>query len=105
MGKSEWSNNDKEDDSSAKSEGKGEHSNWLDNKGEAWNIKGTAIAAITPIEEDTDPWTELYNSSASQHLSPYKADFSSYAPLSLPLYLNVANQIKFPVIGMGTLVV
>ena len=48
MGESELSDNDKEDDPSAESEGKGEHSNWLDNEGEAWNIKGTAAAAITP---------------------------------------------------------
>ena len=53
----------------------------------------------------TDPQTELYNSGASWHLSPYKADFSSYTPLSPHLYLNTANQIKFPAISMGTLVI
>ena len=54
---------------------------------------------------DTTPCVKLYNSSASQHISPYKADFSSYTTLSQPCYLNATNQNRFPAIGMGTLVI
>jgi hypothetical protein len=81
------------------------HSNWLDSESEETDIEGTAAAAITPIEVDTTPHVELYDSGTSRHISPYKADFSSYTPLSQPCYLNATNQNCFPAIGMGTLVV
>jgi hypothetical protein len=63
-------------------------------------------AVITPGDE-TDDGTrvELYNSGATRHISPYKADFTSYAPLSPPVFLNTANQQRFPAVGRGTLVV
>jgi hypothetical protein len=41
------------------------HSDWLDSEGEEIDIEGTAAAVITPIEVDTMPHVELYNSGAS----------------------------------------
>ena len=67
------------------------HSDWLNSKDEEANIGGIATAVIAPVEVDTTPCVELYNSSASQHISLYKADFSSYTTLSQPCYLNAAN--------------
>ena len=46
---------------------------------------------------------ELYDSGASRHISPYKADFTAYAPLSPPVQLNTANQQHFQAIGLGSL--
>ena len=93
------------EDFRTKLEGSNEHLDWPDNEGEDWHTKDTATAVITPIKVDTTPCIKLYNSGALQHISLYKADFISYATLSLPLYLNAANQHKFPTIGMGTLVI
>ena len=64
-------------------------------------------AVLTPAEEDHDTCihTELYNSGATCHISPYKTDFISYMPLALPIYLNAMNQQRFPTIRHGTLVV
>ena len=81
---------------------------WLDKEGEGCNIEedeAMAGAVITPVKEDSAPCTKLYNSGTMRHISPHKADFTSYMPLSLPVYLNTANQQKFPTIGTGTLVV
>jgi len=78
---------------------------WPDIEGEEWYFKDTAAAVITPAEAITAPCAKLYDSGASQHISPYKADFISYTTLSPPLYLNAANQHKFPAIRMGTLIV
>ena len=41
----------------------------------------------------------------SDNISPYKPDFLTYLPLAPPVFLNAANQQKFPVIGHGTLVI
>ena len=85
-----------------------ESDDWLDKEGEGCDIEedeAMAGAVITPVEEDSAPRTELYDSGATQHISPHKADFTSYTPLSPPVYLNAANQQKFPAIGTGTLVV
>jgi hypothetical protein len=60
---------------------------------------------ITLVEEDCTPCTELYDSGATCHISPYKADFTLYKTLSLPAYLNTANQQRFPAIGEGNLVI
>jgi len=79
--------------------------NWLDIEGEDWYTEDTAVAVISPDKADITPCTELYDSGASQHIRLYKADFISYTTLSPPLYLNAANQHKFPTIGTGTLVV
>jgi hypothetical protein len=57
------------------------------------------------MEEDLSPRTELYNSGATHHISPYKAYFTSYKALSPPAYLNTANQQHFPTIGEGNLVI
>ncbi len=62
-------------------------------------------AVITPADEDHRMHTELYDSGATRHISPYKSDFTSYSPLTPPVFLNAANQQKFPAIGRGTLVV
>ena len=103
MGNSDF-NNDLED-FSAKLEGIKLRLDWPDIEGEDWYCNDTAAAAITPDKTDTAPRAKLYDSGASRHISPYKADFISFTPLSPPLYLNAANQHKFPAIGMGTLVI
>jgi hypothetical protein len=103
------------DDVQAKVESTGEQSdelesigdgpNELDNEGEDHDIEETTAAIITPTDMDCTPRTEIYNSGASRHISPYKDDFTSYTPLSTPLYFNAASQHKFSAIGMGTLIV
>jgi transposase InsO family protein len=62
-------------------------------------------AVIVPIEGDNHTRIELYNLGATRHISPYRSDFTSYSPLSPPIYLNTANQQRFPAIGRGTLVI
>jgi transposase InsO family protein len=63
-------------------------------------------AVITPGDEtDNRIRVELYDSGATRHISPYKSDFTSYAPLSPPIFLNTANQQRFPAVGRGTLTV
>ena len=96
---------DEDEDLRAELEGSDVGLDWPDNEGEDWHTEDTAAAVISPDEVDTAPRTELYDSGASRHISPYKADFVSYTTLSPPLYLNAANQHKFPAIGKGTLVV
>jgi hypothetical protein len=50
-------------------------------------------AVITQVNETQDNWihVELYDSGATHHISPYKSDFISYAPLTPPVFLNTAN--------------
>ena len=103
MGDSDF--DDDLEDFSAELEGIKPRLDWPDIEGEDWYCNDTAAAAITPDKANTAPRAELYDSGASRHISPYKADFISFTPLSPPLYLNAANQHKFPAIGMGTLVV
>ena len=62
-------------------------------------------AVISPIDEDNRLRTELYDSGATRHISLYKSDFISYSPLAPPIFLNTANQQRFPAVGRGTLVV
>jgi len=63
-----------------------------------------ACAVIIPAtDKDSLTRTELYDSGATWHISPYKSDFSSYSPLSPPVFLNTANQQRFPTVGTGTL--
>ena len=106
MGEPEWCNED-EYTPRADLEGEGEDIYWPDPEGITWDIEEMAGATIAPAEEDEDtlPCTEMYDSGASRHISPHKADFTSYTPLSPPLYINAANKHKFPAIGTGTLVV
>jgi hypothetical protein len=48
---------------------------------------------ITPEDETYDRTrVKLYDSGATRHISPYKSDFTSYAPLSPRVYLNTTNQ-------------
>jgi hypothetical protein len=103
------------DDVQAKVESTGEQSDELesiedgpdelDNEGEDHDIEETAVAVIAPADMDCTPRTKIYDSGASRHISPYKDDFTSYTPLSTPLYFNAASQHKFSAIGMGTLIV
>ena len=67
--------------------------------------KEWAGAVITPVDEDSRIRIELYDSGATQHISPFKSDFISYTPLEPPIYLNAANQQHFPAIRRGTLIV
>ena len=60
---------------------------------------------VTPCEEDDTPHIELYDSSATHHISPYKSDFTAYSQLSLLVFLNTANQQRFPTVGTGTLAI
>ena len=62
-------------------------------------------AVITLVDDDSCLRVELYDSGATQHISPYKTDFTSYSPLSPPIFLNTANQQRFPAIGHGTLAI
>ena len=65
-----------------------------------------ACAVIIPAtDKNSSTHTELYDSGATWHISPYKSDFSSYKPLSLPVFLNTANQQHFPAIRTGTLTI
>ena len=73
---------------------------------DVWLDEGDLIeAVISPIDEDNRLCTELYDSGATRHISPYKSDFISYSPLAPPIFLNTANQQRFPAVGRGTLVV
>ena len=83
----------------------GDRPDKLDNEGENLDIEETAVAIIVPADADSTPHTEIYDSGASRHISLYKDNFTSYAPLSTPLYFNAANQHKFSAIGIGTLVI
>ena len=76
-----------------------------DNEGEKPDTEETVAVIIIPAGEDTTPRIEIYDTGATRHISPYKADFTSYVPLSSPIYLNSANNSKFPALGTGTLVV
>ncbi len=64
-------------------------------------------AVITQNNETKDNCicVELYNSGATHHISPYQSNFTSYAPLVPPVFLNTANQQQFPAAGCRTLVV
>jgi Pol polyprotein/LTR polyprotein gag-polypeptide-like protein len=66
-----------------------------------------AGAAITQVDETQDNWIciELYDSGITHHISPYKSNFISYAPLIPPVFLNMANQQQFSAIGCGTLAI
>src|SRR5258708_33661005 len=66
-----------------------------------------AGAVITQVDEGEDNRirVELYDSGAMCHISPYRSNFISYAPLMPPVFLNTANQQQFPAIGHGTLAI
>src|SRR6202789_865381 len=71
----------------------------------SWMIGNGPGQVITPGDDDIQIHVELYDSGATRHISPYKSDFTSYAPLAPPIFLNTTNQQRFPAIGRGTLVV
>jgi hypothetical protein len=73
-------------------------SDWTDDNGSE-----SSHAIITPIEEMSVARVELYDSRATQHISPYKDDFVTYSSLPTPVLLNAANKQRFPAIGTGTL--
>ena len=78
----------------------------MDNEKEYLLLEEEMVGAIImPTKEDHGPCIELYDSGAMQHISPYKADFSSYYTLSRPVYLNIANQQLFPAVSKGSLTV
>ena len=66
---------------------------------------GLAVAAIMQVEEERPTRTELYDSGATRHISPYRDDFITYRTLDPPLFLNAANGQQFPAVGMGSMVV
>src|SRR6266702_2189929 len=74
-----------------------DESDWLSEEEEV------AAAVITTVSDDRGERVELYDSGATRHISPYKSDFSSYTPLDPPIYLNAANQQRFPAVGVGRL--
>ena len=76
-----------------------DESNWLYEEGE------TAVAVITPPSDGKSKQVKLYDSGATRHISPYQSDFSTYIKLNPPVFLNAANQQRFPEIGTGTLVI
>jgi gag-polypeptide of LTR copia-type/Pol polyprotein, beta-barrel domain/GAG-pre-integrase domain len=83
-----------------------EHFERPDNEGERPYIEEIVAAAIAPSDEDHSPRIEIFDTGATRHISPYKADFSSYTTLSPPVYLKSADKNNsFPAIGMGTLIV
>jgi hypothetical protein len=61
---------------------------------------GGAQATITAVEEAKSAQVELYDYSATRHLSPYRNNFITYWDLEPPLYLNAANKQQFPAMGM-----
>ena len=66
---------------------------------------GLAAAVITLIEQEKCTWVELYDSSATRHISPFHDDFSSYHLLDPPLFLNAANGQQFPAVGTGSIII
>ena len=86
---------------------------WLEEEGEELQVMEEMVGAtITEyVEADTvetatdTPHVKLYDSGATRHISPYKDDFSSYSPLSPPVYLNAVNQQGFPATGSSILTI
>ncbi len=78
-----------------------DESDWLceDSEGKV------AAVAIMPVSDDRGEHIELYDSGATCHISPYKSNFALYTVLDPPVYLNTANQQRFPAVGMGTLAI
>jgi transposase InsO family protein len=65
----------------------------------------TADAVIDPVQGGAVARTEVFDSGATRHISPYRDDFSTYSPLAPPVLLSTANQQRFQAIGTGSLVV
>ena len=56
-------------------------------------------------EEGDTPCVELFDLGTTRHISLYKADFTTYSPLMPPVFLNTANQQRFPAVGTGKLAI
>ena len=65
----------------------------------------TVMAINRPLPKECGKHVELYNSGATRHISPYKASFLTYITLNPPIFLNAANQQRFPTIGVGSLAI
>jgi hypothetical protein len=78
---------------------------WL--KEELSEIEGEELAGavITPSDKDSTSHIELYDSSTTRHISPFKPNFTAYSLLSPLVFLNMANQQRFLAIGTGTLAI
>ena len=76
-----------------------DESDWLYEKVE------TVAAVDRLFPEKRGEHVELYDSGATRHISPYKASFSTYVTLDPPVFLNAANQQRFPAIGVGSLAI
>ena len=84
------------------------HSEGEESSGFGLELEETDVGVVlTLAEEDHDTCihTKLYDLGTMHHTSPYKTDFTSYMPLTPPIYLNAMNQQRFPEIGHRTLVV
>ena len=64
-----------------------------------------AAAIITAAEVTEGAHVELYDTGATRHISPFRSDFKTYAPLTPPVLLNTANQQRFQVIGTGSMAI
>jgi len=60
---------------------------------------------IMSSEEGDTPCVELFDLGTTRHISLYKADFTTYSPLMPPVFLNTANQQRFPAVGTGKLAI
>jgi len=65
----------------------------------------TAAASIDSVQGSAVERMELFDSGATRHISPYRDDFATYAPLTPPLLLSTANKQHFKAIATGSLVV
>jgi hypothetical protein len=69
---------------------------WLDKERELFFEEEMAAAIIIPTEEDTSPCTKLYDSGTTWHISPYKANFSTYMTLSPPHLCEYSQPAMLP---------
>ena len=79
--------------------------NWLQEESCKIEGEGFVGAMITPCKEGDTPCIKLFDSGATRHISPYKANFTAYSPLMPPMFLNTANQQRFPAVGTGKLAI
>jgi hypothetical protein len=49
-------------------------------------------AVITLTKGNNHVRVELYDLRATRHITPYRDDFTTYSPLTPPIFLNTANQ-------------
>jgi hypothetical protein len=62
-------------------------------------------AVIIPIEGNNHICIELCNLGATWHITSYRSDFTTYSPLTPPIFLNTANQQRFLAIRCGMLAI